>query len=199
MMIEDELLGAAAALGSTAIHPRLVAGAEKATALIRDVLKAGGKVLLCGNGGSAAQCQHIAAELTGRFRHESRPALAAISLTTDTSALTAVGNDFGFDEVFARQVEALGKEGDVLVALSTSGKSKNVLKAIEAARREGMSVVGLTGKGGGWMGDGGCHVLLKAPSMDTARVQECHLAILHAVCSSVEDAMFGGDSEDAGR
>jgi len=158
-----------------------------AVEVVAACLRAGGKVLLCGNGGSAADAQHVAGELVGRFKRERR-AFCAVALSTDTSVITAVANDYGFDSVFARQVEGLGREGDVLVAYSTSGNSPNVLAAIEAARRLGMRVVGLTGATGGAMA-GRCDVCISAPSDDTPTVQECHAAAGHAICRFVEEIL----------
>lgn len=163
----------------------------RAAALLLDSLMADGKILVCGNGGSAADAQHFAAELTGRFEKERMP-LGAIALTTDTSALTAIGNDYAFDQIFARQVSALGRPGDVLVAISTSGNSGNVLAAIEAAREQGMSVVALTGRDGGKIagvlaaGD----VLLNVPHQRTARIQEIHILLIHALCDHIDTALF---------
>jgi D-sedoheptulose 7-phosphate isomerase len=154
---------------------------------IAEVLAAGGKVLLCGNGGSAADCQHIAAELVGRFGRERR-ALAAIALTVDTSALTAIANDYSFDRVFARQVEALGRKGDALLAISTSGRSKNVLEALRAARGLGMRTLALTGEGGRGMEADLC---LAVPSRETPRVQECHILLGHVLCEIAESRLFG--------
>lgn len=147
-------------------------------------LKKGGKILIVGNGGSAADAQHIAAELTGRFIVERR-ALAAIALTTDTSALTAIGNDYGFDSIFERQVEALAKEGDLLLAISTSGKSKNIVNAIEKAKNKGCRVIGLTGRDGGFMKNI-CDKNIIVPSTETARIQEIHIMIGHIFCSSID-------------
>ncbi|MEZ5796721.1 MAG: D-sedoheptulose 7-phosphate isomerase [Paracoccaceae bacterium] len=152
-------------------------------------LKAGNTLLFCGNGGSAADAQHIAGEFVSRF-HFDRPGLAAIALSTDTSILTAIGNDYGYDRLLARQVEALGRKGDVLTCLSTSGNSPNVLKAIEAARQRGITVVGMTGGNGGEMA-GLCDHVLIAPSSVTPRIQECHLASYHLLCALVEARMFG--------
>ncbi len=152
-----------------------------------DSLRAGGKVLFCGNGGSAADCQHLAAELSGRYLKDRAP-LAAMALTVDTSALTAIANDYSYDEVFARQIRALGRPGDVLVAISTSGNSRNVVAALEAARAIGLSTIGLTGVGGGRMADL-CDVCLRAPSADTPRIQEMHIAIGHMMCELVEAAL----------
>jgi len=152
----------------------------------------GGKVLACGNGGSAADAQHFAAEFVGRFERE-RPELAALALTTDTSILTAVANDYGFNEVFSRQVRALGQPGDVLLAISTSGNSANVLEAVQAAHEREMVVVGLTGRGGGKMThalrDTDVHICV--PHERTARVQEVHLLTLHCLCDAVDDVLLG--------
>lgn len=155
-----------------------------------DALAGGHKVLICGNGGSAADAQHFAAELTGRFEKE-RLGLPGIALTTDTSALTAIGNDYGFDRVFARQVEALGREGDVLVAISTSGNSPNVLSAIESARAAAMRVIGLTGGDGGKMKEL-CDHLVTIPSRRTARIQEMHITVIHIWCELL-DREFGNN------
>lgn len=158
----------------------------RAAELMRDAVLAGKKVLLCGNGGSAADAQHIAAELVGRFVLERRP-LPAIALTTDTSALTAIGNDYGFEHVFARQVEALGAAGDVLVAITTSGASRNVIAAAEAARRLGMKVIGLTGARGAAFVES-CDAGVAVPSAVTARIQECHATIGHLLCEVLDEA-----------
>lgn len=147
-----------------------------------------GKVLFCGNGGSAADAQHIAAELSGRF-YTDRPPLYAEALHVNTSFVTAVANDYGYDDVFARMVEAAGRPGDVLVAISTSGNSPGIIKAIEKAKKQGMVVVGLTGKTGGKMA-GLCDILLNVPSTDTPRIQESHILIGHIICEIVEREMF---------
>lgn len=148
-------------------------------------LASGNKILFCGNGGSAADSQHLAAELVGRFQKERR-ALASIALTTDTSILTAVGNDYGYDDVFARQVQALGRSGDILIGISTSGNSKNVVKAIEEARTVGMHTFGWTGEGGGKMAEL-CDLLFSVPSKVTARIQEMHILAGHILCELVEE------------
>ena len=155
----------------------------------------GGKILACGNGGSAADAQHFAAELVGRFERE-RPELAAIALTTDTSILTAVGNDYGFNAIFSRQVRALGQAGDVLLAISTSGNSPNVLAAIEAAHERDMVVIGLSGRNGGKMTQAlrDTDVRICVPHERTARIQEVHLLTLHCLCDAV-DALLLGDPE----
>ncbi len=152
-------------------------------------LEKGNKILLYGNGGSAADAQHIAAELVGRFDRERRP-LAAMALTTDTSILTCLGNDYGYDHVFARQVRALGRLGDVAIGISTSGNSPNVLLATTAAREMGLVTVGLTGKNGGKLGSMVEHHI-NVPHLSTARVQEVHIMIGHIVCSLVDTHMKG--------
>lgn len=167
----------------------LLAEVKSAAKAIIESLKAGGKVLLCGNGGSAADAQHLAAEFSGRFYFD-RPPLFAEALHVNTSYLTAVANDYSFDEVFARQVRAMGAKGDVLVGLSTSGNSQNVLRALDVARELGMTTVGLTGEGGGKMKDR-CTHLIPIPSQNTARIQELHITLGHVICELVEAALFG--------
>jgi len=159
---------------------------ERLGTLLAERLRAGGKVLLCGNGGSAADAQHIAAELVCRFE-TGRRGLPAIALTTDTSALTAIGNDFGFERLFARQVEALGQAGDVLVAISTSGNSANVVAAVKVAREMGLTSIGLLGGNGGSLARLVDHPLI-APSSLTARIQECHILIGHIWCAQIDAA-----------
>jgi len=156
-----------------------------------ECLRAGGKVMACGNGGSAADAQHFAAELIGRFERERRE-LAAIALTTDTSILTAVGNDYSYDEVFAKQVRGLGKGGDILLGISTSGNSKNVVRAIEAAKQMGIKVIALTGNGGGKIGNllDAEDIHLCVPSTRTARIQETHLVLLHGLCDGVDHLLL---------
>ena len=162
----------------------------QAAELLFNTLANDGKFLICGNGGSAADAQHFAAEMTGRFEKE-RMELAGIALTTDTSALTAIGNDYGFDHIFSKQVRALGRTGDVLVGISTSGNSGNVIEAIKAAHQNGMHVIALTGRDGGKIahllkeGD----VLLNVPYPRTARIQEVHILLIHAMCDCI-DAML---------
>ena len=159
-----------------------------AAAAIIGALRAGGKLLLFGNGGSAADAQHVAAEFVGRFQRE-RAAMAAIALTTDTSVLTGIGNDYAFDRVFARQIEALGRTGDVAFGISTSGQSPNVVAALVAARALGLQTIALTGGDGGAVGrTAAIHV--NVPSDNTARVQEVHRTLLHVMCEIVEDEAF---------
>lgn len=165
---------------------------NQAIELMFTALSNGNKILACGNGGSAADSQHFSAELVGRFERERLP-LPAIALTTDTSILTAVGNDYSYDEIFSKQVQALGQPGDILLGFSTSGNSKNVLKAIEVALERDMHVVALTGKGGGLIGesltDNDVHICV--PHSRTARIQEVHLVTLHAICDGIDVALFG--------
>ena len=177
-VIWDEHLRVASAARS------LVADVDGVVTLIARSMAAGGALLACGNGGSAADAQHIVAELTGRFFRDRKP-LRALALHANTSSLTAIGNDYGYDEVFAREVAAHGRPGDVLLVLSTSGNSRNVLRAIEAARDKGMSVVGMTGEHGGKMRDL-CDICLCVPSGSTPRIQECHILLGHAICELLE-------------
>jgi D-sedoheptulose 7-phosphate isomerase len=165
--------------------PAVAAAAD----LITTRFRAGGKLLLCGNGGSAADCQHLAAEFVSRLtRDVNRPALPAIALTTDSSYLTGYANDFGFDGVFARQIEALGTADDVLMAISTSGSSRNILAAVDAARHKRVAVVALLGEDGplGQLAD----VAVRVPSRDTQVIQQVHLAVEHLICQLVEQAMY---------
>jgi D-sedoheptulose 7-phosphate isomerase len=167
---------------------------SEAIDLMFGALSNGNKILACGNGGSAADCQHFAAELVGRFERERFP-LPALALTTDTSIMTAVGNDYSYREIFSKQVQAFGQAGDVLLALSTSGNSANVLAAVEAALEREMRVVALTGKDGGELGkmltDADVHICV--PHSRTARIQEVHLVTIHCICDGIDVALFGGD------
>jgi D-sedoheptulose 7-phosphate isomerase len=175
-------------IGETvALHERTVAEPAPvldAAAAIERAFRGGGKLLLFGNGGSASDAQHVAAELVGRFQHE-RPALAAIALTTDTSVLTSVANDYDFSRVFVRQIEALGREGDVAFGISTSGRSQNVVFALNAARGRRLVTVALTGNDGGPVG-AAADIHINVPSGSTARVQEVHRTLLHVICELVE-------------
>lgn len=164
---------------------QIAAVAEEAVNVYRN----GHKILVCGNGGSAADAQHIAGELVSRFYFD-RPALPAIAITTDTSVLTAIGNDYGYEHVFARQVQAIGTPGDMLIAISTSGSSRNILRAIEVAKETGLSCVGLTGHRRGDMNDL-CDYTINIPSTETPRIQEMHILIGHVLCAIVEESLFG--------
>ena len=171
-----------------ALAPAIAHAAE----LMSQCLLGDGKILACGNGGSASDAQHFAAEMVGRFERE-RPELPAISLATDTSILTAVANDYAYEQVFAKQVRALGTAGDVLLAISTSGNSGNVIAAIEAARDREMRIVALTGKGGGRIGAmlGPGDVELRVPHDRTSRIQECHLLTIHCLCDAIDNTLLG--------
>ena len=172
------------ALAQQVGESRILEQIAASAVIIKNSLKNGKKVLFCGNGGSAADSQHLAAEFVGRFQKE-RVGLPAIALTVDTSILTAVANDYGYDTVFARQVQALGNDGDVLVGLSTSGHSKNVLAAIDVAKAKGMQCIGLTAQGGGKMAEV-CDICMSVPGPVTARAQEIHILIGHILCELVD-------------
>ena len=172
------------------LSPGIAVAAEKMVAC----LMTEGKILACGNGGSAADAQHFAAEMVGRFEKE-RPGLAALSLATDTSALTAIGNDYDFDMVFSKQVRALGQTGDILLAISTSGNSANVIEAIHSAHERQMTVIAFTGKDGGKIGEllTSEDILLNVPAFRTARIQEVHILMIHALCDAIDYMLLGGE------
>jgi len=186
--VAEAIRASARLLNTMAADAELCTATERAAELVTASLKAGHKLLLCGNGGSAADAQHWAGELVSRFYYD-RPGLPAIALTTDSSILTAIGNDYGYDRVFARQVEALGQAGDVLFAISTSGNSKNVIAALEAARAREIVTVGFTGQGGGAMATL-CNLCIRIPNDSTPRIQEGHEVLGHAICAMVEAAIF---------
>ena len=177
-----------AALERATQDAALLSIARKIAAVIIAALRAGNKLLIIGNGGSAADAQHIAAEIIGRYKQD-RPAYAAVALTTDTSALTAIANDYGFEKVFARQIEGLGRRGDVLLALSTSGRSPNILAALRTARERGLVTVAFTGSKGEALGTH-CDHLLVAPTDDTPVVQQIHLVLAHGICEEIEQTMM---------
>ena len=170
----------------------LGAPVARAGVLLAEALRAGGKALACGNGGSAADAQHFAAELVNRFEME-RPPLAAVALSTDTSTLTSIANDYAYEQVFAKQVKAIGRRGDVLLAISTSGNSPNVVEAIKAAQELGVRVIGLTGNTGGKIAAmlGAADVSICVPHKKTARIQEVHLLVLHCLCDGIDYQLFG--------
>jgi D-sedoheptulose 7-phosphate isomerase len=178
-----------------AAAPALSGPVARAVEAMSACLRAGGKILACGNGGSAADAQHFAAELVNRFERE-RPPLAAVSLAADSSNLTSIANDYGYEQVFEKQVRALGRKGDVLLAISTSGNSESVVRAIGAARELGLVTVALTGRGGGRMGAalGAGDVHLCVPHERTMRIQEVHLLVLHCLCDGIDFQLFGADS-----
>ncbi len=184
-MIQKEMLAHQTVIAKTI--ESLQSHIYTACVIATETLKNGNKILLCGNGGSAADAQHIAAELSGRYKTD-RKGLAGIALTTDTSVLTAVGNDFGFDRIFDRQVEALAREGDLLIGFSTSGHSQNVIRALNLAREIGCKTIALTGRDGGVMSE--CSdINLIVPSSDTPRIQEMHIMIGHIICQAIDDAL----------
>jgi D-sedoheptulose 7-phosphate isomerase len=187
-MVREEILASAALMRSLADDAALCATVVSIADAAVAALRRGNKLLFCGNGGSAADAQHWAGELVSRFNYD-RPGLAALALTTDTSILTAIGNDYGYEFLFARQVEALGAAGDMLIAISTSGRSPNVLAALRAARGKSILTVGLTGASGGDMA-ALCEVLLRVPSTLTPRIQECHEVVGHTLCMLIEQRMF---------
>ena len=177
-----------AALERATQDAALLSTARKIAAAVIAAFRSGNKLLIIGNGGSAADAQHIAAEIIGRYKQD-RPAYAAVALTTDTSALTAIANDYGFEKVFARQIEGLGRRGDVLLALSTSGRSPNILAALRTARERGLVTVAFTGSKGEALGTH-CDHLLVAPTDDTPVVQQIHLVLAHGICEEIEQTMM---------
>lgn len=169
----------------------LLATVEQIARTCAAALRAGNKIIFAGNGGSAADSQHLAAELVSRLSYD-RPALAGIALTTDTSALTAIGNDYGFEKLFSRQVEALGQKGDVFIGITTSGKSPNILRALESARARGMVVVGFTRDVAPFMAER-CDLTLNIPSAETPKVQEAHMLLGHILCALIEEDIYGAE------
>jgi len=179
------------ALGRATQDVGLLETARQIADVIADALRSGHKLLLAGNGGSAADAQHIAAEIVGRYKQD-RPAWPAIALTTDTSALTAIGNDYGFEQIFARQVEGLGQRGDVLLAITTSGRSPNILAALKTAHQRGLVTIGFTGAKGASMATS-CDHLLVAPSDETGIIQQIHLTVAHGICDVIEQKLTNKD------
>ncbi|MCK1511932.1 D-sedoheptulose 7-phosphate isomerase [Bradyrhizobium sp. 190] len=187
-IIANHLQQSLAALERAAQDAALLATAHKVAAVIIGALRSGNRLLIIGNGGSAADAQHIAAEIMGRYKKE-RSAYAAVALTTDTSALTAIGNDYSFERVFARQIEGLGMRGDVLMALSTSGRSPNILAALRTARERGLVTIGFTGSNGEALRTA-CDHLLVVPSDDTPVIQQVYMAFAHGICDEIEQGMM---------
>jgi D-sedoheptulose 7-phosphate isomerase len=186
--IEKELSKLAVLVADIQADKALLNQVATCAQIIVETLHNGGKVLIAGNGGSAADAQHIAGEFVSRF-HYDRPGLAAIALTTDTSILTAIGNDYGYERLFSRQVQALGREGDVFIGISTSGNSANVVAAFKEAQQLKLKTIGFTGAAGGKMVDL-CDITLRMPSLETPKIQEGHIAIGHIICGLVEAAIF---------
>jgi D-sedoheptulose 7-phosphate isomerase len=186
--ILEQIAEAERVMGAMRADEALLAQVAAASQACIDCIRSGGRVLLAGNGGSAADAQHIAGEFVSRFNFD-RPGLSAIALTTDTSILTAIGNDYGYEQLFARQVQAHGAKGDVFIGYSTSGKSPNILKAFEEARARGLVTIGFTGNRGGPMREL-CDHILEVPSKDTPKIQEGHLVLGHILCGLVESAIF---------
>lgn len=186
--IENELSKLATLIADIQADKALLNQVVNCAETIVETLRNGGKVLIAGNGGSAADAQHIAGEFVSRF-HYDRPGLASIALTTDTSILTAIGNDYGYERLFSRQVQALGREGDVFIGISTSGNSANVIAAFQEAQQLKLKTIGFTGLMGGKMADM-CDITLRMPSKETPKIQEGHIAIGHIICGLVEAAMF---------
>ena len=170
-------------------NEELIKQIKEAVEMVTSAYQNNKKTMVAGNGGSAADAQHIAGELVARF-HFDRPGLSSMALSTDTSVITAIGNDYGFERLFSRQVEAHGNEGDVFIALSTSGNSPNIIKALEACKVKGVKTIGLTGESGGKMA-GLCDICIKVPSTETPRIQESHILIGHIICYLVEETLFG--------
>lgn len=190
-LIQDEIKKLATVILQIQNDEALLKKVNEIATLCVTTLQNGKKILFAGNGGSAADSQHLAAELVSRLRYN-RPGLAGIALTTDTSALTAIGNDYSFTDIFSRQVEAIGQQGDMLIGISTSGKSPNILKAFEVARARGMTCVGMTGMMAPMMVER-CDYVLNVPSKETPKIQECHIMFGHIICAIVEDVLYGAE------
>jgi D-sedoheptulose 7-phosphate isomerase len=195
-LVRRHLAESQEALARSLADAAMIAATVEIAALIERALRAGGKVLLIGNGGSAADAQHFAGELVSRFKFDRAP-LAALALTTDSSVLTAIANDYGYEQAFARQVRGLGQSGDVLIAISTSGRSPSILRAVEAANERGLHTVAFTGANEAPLAQL-CGLALLVPSTTTALIQQIHITIAHAICEIVENALFG-DARQADR
>lgn len=191
MLINEEIQKLSSLLSHIQQDQHLLKMVEKIAEVCIFALRQGKKILLAGNGGSAADSQHLAAELVSRLRYN-RPALPAIALTTDTSALTAIGNDYAFEQIFARQIEAIGNVNDIFIGISTSGKSPNILRAFDIAREKQLITIGLTGASAPHMAER-CDWVLHVPSKETPKIQECHIMFGHIICALIEDALFGAE------
>ncbi len=189
--IQNEVAKSLGTLERLASDEGMAAEVERIARTCCAALRAGNKLLFAGNGGSAADAQHLAGEMVSRLNFD-RPGLAAFALTTDSSVLTAIGNDYGYNCVFARQLNAVGVAGDIFFAISTSGRSPNILRGLEEARRKGLATVGLTGMSGGDMA-GLCDYCLRVPSSETPKIQEGHIVLGHIICGLIEREMFGGN------
>lgn len=189
--IKKEIQKTQSVLALIAEDADLLKKIEAASQQCITALRAGHKILFAGNGGSAADSQHLAAELVGRLNYD-RPGIAAIALTTDTSALTAIGNDYSFEDLFARQLNAIGQAGDIFVGISTSGKSANILKAFDVARSKGIISIGFTGKIAPMMAEH-CDHVINVPSTETSKIQECHIMLGHVICGLIQDAIYGAE------
>lgn len=188
-IIQNEIKKLTTLLTQLEQDPHLLTTIETMSSRCIQALQLGNKILFAGNGGSAADAQHLAAELVSRFRYD-RPGLSGLALTTDTSALTAIGNDYAFEHLFSRQIESLGRPGDVFIAISTSGKSPNILRALDVAREKQITTLGFTGMHAPLMASR-CDLILNIPSQETHKIQECHIMFGHIICALIEDAMFG--------
>lgn len=187
--IQDEIQKLVNLLSHIQHDQNVLQQADHIAACCIKALRQGNKILFAGNGGSAADSQHLAAELVSRLRYD-RPGLAALALTTDTSALTAIGNDYAFEHIFSRQIESIGQPGDVFVGITTSGKSPNILRAFDVALERKMLTVGFTGSHAPLM-ERRCHAMLNIPSKETPKIQECHIMFGHIICAMIEDALYG--------
>lgn len=194
-LIQDEIKKLMSVLSVVQEDTQLLSIADHIANQCITALKNGKKILFAGNGGSAADAQHLAAELVSRLRYN-RPGLAALALTTDTSALTAIGNDYAYENVFSRQVESLAQPGDVFIGISTSGKSPNILKALKAARAQSVVTIGFSGAQAPLMAEH-CDALLCVPSRETPKIQECHIMFGHIICAIIEDVIFGAEYDPA--
>jgi D-sedoheptulose 7-phosphate isomerase len=189
-IVRSEISRTVSVLNALLADDALIGTVEKAASVCIAAIQLGNKILFAGNGGSAADSQHLSAELVGKLANE-RPAMPSISLTTDTSVLTAIGNDFGFADIFVRQIDGLGRAGDVFIGISTSGRSKNLVTALHACRKRGIATIGMTGATGGEMLPF-CDYCLRMPSDDTQKIQEAHIVVGHILCGLIEQGIFPG-------